>query len=98
MGFKELEQDDIGNYATHTNVFNQEDQIETDPLTPPNNWFGCDNKDISENIVPTTNSVDFAFKVEEVVKKSHYVSGHVIINQCGSLLTRNNHRINDFKS
>ena len=79
MGFKELEQDDIGNYATHTNVFNQEDQIETDPLTPPNNWFSCNNNYVSEDGVPTTDAGEFSLKLEKVVQNGHFVSGCVIM-------------------
>ena len=87
-GYDELEQYDLDNYATHTNIFDDDDLIETDTLTPPNNWFCCDNNDVSENVVPTTNAGDFALKAEEVVQTGPYVSCHVIMNQCGSLLTR----------
>ena len=59
-------------------------------LTPSSNWFGCNNNNFSENSVTTTNTSKFALKIEEVVQKGHYVSGHVIMNQHGSLLTREN--------
>ena len=44
-------------------MFDEDYLIETDTLTPSNNWFGCDNKDFSENVVPTINAGEFAFKV-----------------------------------
>ena len=69
-------------------MFDEEDIIETNYLIPSNNWFGCDNNYFSENVVPTTNAGEFSFKVEEVVQKCHFVSGHVIMNQHGSLLNR----------
>ena len=45
-------------------MFDDDDQIETDPLTSSISWFGCDNNDISENVVPTTNTGIFSSEVE----------------------------------
>ena len=50
-------------------MFDDNNLIETDPLNPPNNWFGCDDIGVSENVVPTTNSGNYAFKVEVVVER-----------------------------
>ena len=79
-------------------MFDDDNLMENYPLITSNNWFGYDNNNFSENFVPTTNAGEFELKIEEVLQKCHYVSGHVIMNQCGSLLTRKNHRINGFKS
>ena len=43
--------------------------------------------------IPTTDSAEQAVTVQQQSVKGKYISGHVILNQCGSLLTRNNHRI-----
>ena len=79
-------------------MFGDDNLIETDTLNIPNNWSGCKKNYVYGNVVPTTNDVKFEFKVEEVVQNIYYVSGHVIVNQCGSLLTRKNHCIIFFKS
>ena len=50
-------------------MFDDEDLIKPDPLISSSDWFGCDNNCFSENVVPTKNSVEFAFEVEEVVQK-----------------------------
>ena len=69
-------------------MFDDNDLIETYPLITPNNWFVCDNNNFSKNVAPTTNAGEFELKLEKVVQKGHYVSGHVIMKQCGSLITR----------
>jgi hypothetical protein len=48
--------------------------------------------------IPTTNSGEYAFEIEdERIVSGHYndvvVSGNVIMNQCGTLLTRKKHQI-----
>ena len=78
-GYRKIEQYDIDNYVTHTIVFDDNNIIGINPLITSNNWFGCDNNYFSENVVPTTNAGEFSFKVEEVVQKCHFVSGHVIM-------------------
>ena len=55
-----------------TTLMSSNDLIETNPLILSNNWFGCDNNYSSENFVPTKNSGEFAFKVEEFVQNVHY--------------------------
>ena len=47
---------------------------------------------------PTTVSGDVEYKVIEDIPKGHYVSGHVIMNQCGSLLNRNDKEITGYRS
>ena len=37
-----------------------------------------------------------AYEVRELQAKGNYISGHVLLNQCGSLLTRRNHRIQGY--
>ena len=55
-------------------MFDDNDQIETDPLNPPNNWFVCENNCVYGNYLPTKNAREFA-------PKGYYVSVRVIINQ-----------------
>ena len=47
---------------------------------------------------PTALSGDKDFLVEEDIPKGQYVSGHVIMNQCGSLLNRNDRDIIGYHS
>ena len=46
--------------------------------------------------LPYTNAGEYAFQIEEEIPKGKFISGHVILNQCGSLLTRAKHRITGF--
>ena len=63
---------------------------------------GEDTDIITENIeydeLPTTTAGDVAFTVHEERPKGQYVSGHVIMNQCGSLLNRNEKQISGYRS
>ena len=43
------------------------------------------NDDIVNDFIPTTNASDEPFEVTEKLQKGHYVSGHVILNQCSSI-------------
>ena len=54
-----------------------------------------DGIDVDE--LPTTDSGDCAFAIEEVIPDGQRVSGHVLLNQCGSLLDRKSHCINGSK-
>ena len=47
--------------------------------------------------IPTTDSGDCAYTIEEVIPEGLHVSGHVLLNQCGSLLDRKSHCINRSK-
>ena len=62
-------------------MFDDNDQIETDLLNPPNNWFVCENNCVYGNYLPTKNAREFVFKVDYIVPKGYYVSVRVIINQ-----------------
>ena len=63
---------------------------------------GADDDIPSDNVTPeffpTTISGDQAYLVEEDSNKGDYVSGHVIMNQCGSLLNHNDREIIGFSS
>ena len=54
--------------------------------------------DIDSEYFPTTLAGNTAYIVEEDTPKFHYVSGHVIMNQCGSLLNRNDRDIIGYRS
>ena len=50
------------------------------------------------NVIPTTNAGDIAFVIEEQTRyggscDNITVAGHVLLNQCGTLLTRKEHQI-----
>ena len=46
--------------------------------------------------IPTTNAGEFVLEVEDVSPTSVKVSGHIILNQCCSLLIRSSHRVRGF--
>ena len=48
--------------------------------------------------IPTTLAGDIPFNVDETVPRVMKVSGHVIMNQCGSLLNRNERDITGYRS
>ena len=56
-----------------------------------------DNDDDNDDGFPTTDAGIEAMIVDEVTnysrKQGHYISGHVILNQCGSVLSRREHTI-----
>ena len=52
---------------------------------------------IETDELPTTNLGDCAFAIEETLPDGQRVSGHVLLNQCGSLLDRKSHCINGSK-
>ena len=55
-------------------------------------------EDIDPEYFPTTLAGDKAFLVEEDIPKGQYVSDHVVMNQCGSLLNRNDRDIIGYRS
>lgn len=64
--------------------------------------LGGDDDIPSDNVVseffPTTVSGDKAYLVEDDSNKEDYVNGHVIMNQCGALLNRNDRDIIGYSS
>ena len=57
----------------------------------PNEENDEDANDFSFDLIPSTNSGEFPFNIEEEIpKKGVCISGHAILNQCGSVLTRKN--------
>lgn len=57
-------------------VINSPDNNDNDDYSLENTYEG----------IPTTNSGDNSFIVDGVCHRNYYVNGHVIMNQCGSLL------------
>ena len=55
-------------------------------------------EEVFPEFFPTTLAGDEPFQVIEDVNKYHYVNGHVIMNQCGSLLNRNDKEIIGYRS
>ena len=69
------------------------DEAFEDAYTPRDDR-GDENDDNFDDFIPTTNTADTTLEVEEVQRsENHYVSGHIILNQIGSLLDRPKHRI-----
>ena len=60
------------------------------------NECGDDNDDIIQNVIPATNAGETALHITDNPnqKQINRVSGHVILNQCGSLLSQRSHTIN----
>ena len=56
------------------------------------------NDEVVEEYFPSTLAGEEGYVVEEVIPKGQYVSGHVILNQCGSLLNRNDKEIVGYKA
>ena len=87
----------IGNLSDINLISNDHyDNFATESHNPdgPNEENDEDANDLSFDSFPSTNIGEFAFEVEEEIpKKGVYVSGHVILNQCGSILTRKTHQI-----
>ena len=62
----------------------------------PDLQYGDDHEYIAVNdLIPTTNAEDEAFHIRDTVEQwpINRVSGHVILNQCGSLSSRRDHEI-----
>ena len=64
------------------------------------NKQGATNDDIANlvNVIPTTNAGEFASPIEEETQYGGTfgnikISGHVLLSQCGTLLTRKKHQI-----
>ena len=66
-----------------------------DDLDDENEDIINDDEEI-EDFLPTTNSAKKAYIIENVNPKGVYVAGRVLLNTCGKLLTRSNHRINTY--
>ena len=54
-------------------------------------------EEVIPEVIPSTLAGDIAFVVEEDIPKGMKVSGHVIMNQCGSLLNRNEKDITGYR-
>ena len=72
-----------------------------DYVTTSNHDYVIDNEmpldDI--NLIPTTTTGELAFNVEkDFSNQNEYIDGHVILNQCGSLLSRTDNHINGYRS
>lgn len=86
-------------YSREENGFDDtlDDSIFDDVLLT-NEDYVDESDDINLDFIPMTNSAETAITIqEEDVPKGIYVSGHVILNQCGSLLVRRNHNIASYK-
>ena len=65
------------------------------------NYLDDDSLDEDEDIVdiiPTTNIVESGITISTYQENEKYISGHVILNQCGSLLSRSDNHIISYKS
>jgi hypothetical protein len=79
-----LERDDFDNFVTSSD--------------PPDMPVVDENEMFNQASIPTTNAGEFAFEVEEEIPDDRvHISGHVILNQCGSVLTRKKHQIKGSK-
>ena len=60
----------------------------------PDEYHGDDHDYFGHNVIPTTNAAEKALLIKEAqATNTNRISGHVILNQCGSLLNRTNHNI-----
>eukprot|EP00957_Ditylum_brightwellii_P069124 5247791-Ditylum_brightwellii.AAC.1 len=51
-------------------------------------------EDYTDCDIPCTNADEFAYETsEDTVSNQLHISGHVMLNQCGSLLTRKQHKL-----
>ena len=64
----------------------EEDNIDDFVVVPDDDDIPSD--EVFPEYFPTTYAGDRAYVVKEDVQHGQYVSGHVIMNQCGSLLNR----------
>ena len=81
-----LERDNFDDFVTH-NV--PPDIDEDDNEFVNNNFDNGDPPDSGELTIPTTDTGEFLFEIEEEIPSDRvHVSGHVILNQNGSVLTR----------
>ncbi|MGB0404839.1 MAG: hypothetical protein ACPGDB_01450, partial [Fusobacterium sp.] len=53
---------------------------------------------MEDNIIPTTDTGDICVLVEEDENNNDVIDGHVILNQCGSLLSRNDNHIRSYRT
>ena len=95
-----IQPDVLDDFVTSNDILDDDNDDEDNN---PNNisWFGR-NDEIETNdpadAIPTTHAGEFGFEIEEEIEKERYVSSHVIMNQCGSLLNRKNNQMNGYNT
>ena len=84
-----LERDDLDEYMINGGGgFGGEDDMSND-----GSLIGVTNED-DEFYIPTTDAGELAVEIEETGKRGTNVSSHVLLNQCGSILTRKRNVLN----
>ena len=87
-----LDHDDFDDFVTMTANFDFDDgYINPHTVEEEENNSFCD----AVNEIPSTNAGEFAFQVEEgtPILNGVQIPVHTLMNQCASLLVRNNHKI-----
>ena len=88
-----------------TNDYNDENMLfpyeiqngELDEFVVTSEITDISKEDIIPESLPTTNAGEVAFTIEEEIPKGMYIGNHVILNQCGSLLSRKDSTIEWYK-
>ena len=91
---KEIDDDEL---SLQNNIERDDDLLERDDFDdfvtsgePPD----IDEVFNNEDIIPTSNTGEFPFEIEEEIPNDRlHISGHVILNQNGTVLTRKKHQI-----
>ena len=88
-----LNAEDFDDYVTSRTNFDFDDGY-VDPDTVENEEDNLSFCDVS-NQIPSTNAGEYAFQIEEAtpILKGVHISVHTLLNQCASLLVRNNHKL-----
>ena len=66
-------------------------------LIIPNEYQNEDDDSILQDCIPSTNQGEVVYEVVEETPKGHYVNGHVILNQRGSICSRAKHHIKSYQ-
>ena len=56
-----------------------------------------DNDDVGNNFKPKANAIEETFEVIEEISKDRYISGHIILNQCGYICSHPKHHIKSYQ-
>lgn len=100
---KEVEEESVALMLDDLDV--EENETCFDKLVIPNNNYldddedsNDDNSDNEDFVIPTTNIGENGITIGTYEDDNKYISGHVILNQCGSLLSRTDNHIKSYKS
>ena len=70
---------------------------EIDEFVTRSDMAEMNEEDIIPESLPTTDTGDYAYTIEEELPKGTSVNGHIILNQCGSILSRKYSTVEGYK-